>query len=329
MIDDVETTAAKILDQAPGIVVRYRLLRDVLKRGPDCPELRQAKDDLKHSLHVQELDREQWKDGGWGAFHSRSTRRKQKIPSTEVGVERALSLGLDASHPILQKALAYILSIMQGDITFPDYHEKNDRWQTGMRLFLASTLSLIHPHHSTLNDDRELWHEIAKRTFQSGKYSEQDEIDAHAELTGATVKDSYLVLNSRYQLNVLGSTPGMLSEELETTLLRWLWTRPAGIGYLEIPLNQPPPTKPGPFDRWLASLEMLARLFPTWVRLAQPSIEWLEQQRDEHGYWDFGPRPSSVSFLLLLDNWRNRQDRLFDWTTRVLVLLKKYCDGSG
>jgi hypothetical protein len=329
MNEDIEATATKILDLTPGIVVRYRLLRDVLKKGSDCPELRQAQDNLKHSPHVQELDQEQWTDGGWGAFHSRSTRLKQRIPSTEVGVERALSLGLDASHPVLQKVSAYILSIMQGDIAFPDHPEKNDRWQTGVRLFLASTLSLIHPDHPALNDDRELWREIARRTFQSGKYSEPDEIDAHAELTGATVKDSYLVLNNRYQLNILGSTPGTLSEELETTLLQWLWERPDGIGYLEIPLNQPPPTKPGPFDRWLTSLEMLARLFPTWVHFAQPQIEWLWKQRDERGYWDFGPRPSSMSFLPLSNDWRNRQSRLFDWTTRVLILLRKYYDGRG
>jgi hypothetical protein len=324
MIGVIEETATRILEQTPGTVVRYRLLRDVLRKAPNSPELQQAKDGLKHSRWVQELADEQWIDGGWGAFHSRSTRLKQKIPSTEVGVERALSLGLDAAHAILQKASAYILAIMQGDIEFPDYHEKNDRWQTGMRLFLASTLSLIYPDHPALDNARKLWHEIARRTFQSGKYREQDEIDAHAELTGSTVKDSYLVLNNRYQLNVLGSTPGMLSEELEIALLQWLWEKPDGIGYLEIPLNQPPPTKPGPFDRWLTSLEMLSRLFPTWVRFAQSSIEWLWKRRDEQGYWDFGSRPSSMSFLPLSDNWRNKQNRLFDWTTRVLILLRKY-----
>lgn len=328
MIGVIEETATKILEQTSGAVVRHRLLRDVLRKASNSPELQQARDNLNHSRCVQELADEQWADGGWGAFHSRSTRLKQRIRSTEVGVERALSLGLDASHPILQKASAYILAIMQGDIEFPDYHEKNDRWQTGMRLFLASTLSLIYPDHPALNDDRALWHEIARRTFQSGKYSEQDETNAHADLTGATVRDSYLVLNNKYQLNILGSIPGMLSEQLEIALLQWLWERPDGIGYLEIPLNQLPPTKPGPFDRWLTSLEMLSRLFPTWVRFAQSSIEWLWTQRDERGYWDFGPRPSSIVFLPLSDNWRNRQNRLFDWTTRVLILLRKYYEGS-
>jgi len=324
MIEIIDKTAVKILDQSPGVVVRYRLLRDVLRKKSDYPELLQAKDNLNQSLYIQELENEQREDGGWGAFHSRSTQLNQRIPSTEVGVERALSLGVDTSHPVLQKASAYILGIMQGQIKFPDYHEKNDRWQTGMRLFLASTLSLLYSEHPILNDDRKLWYEIVKRAFQSGKYREKDEIDAHAELTGATVKDSYLVLNNRYQLNILGSIPGALSKELELALLQWLWEKPDGIGYLQIPLNQTPPAKSGQFDRWLTSLEMLARLFPTWIHFSQSSIKWLWEHKNEEGCWDFGPRLSSSSYLPLSDSWRNKRNRLFDWTTRILILMRKY-----
>ncbi len=328
MIDIIKETVMKILEQTPGIVVRYRLMRDVLLKASDCPEQQHLKDNLKHSQCIQELEKEQRSDGSWGAFHSRSTLLMQKIPSTEVGIERALSLGLDVTNPILQKASAYILSIMQGDIPFPDYHEKNDRWQTGMRLFLASTLSLIHPDHPILNADRELWHEIAKRTFISSQYNEQDEIEAHADLTRATVKDSYLVLNGKYQLNILGSIPGTISKELEMALLHWLWEKPYGIGYLGIPLNHEPPQKIGPFDRWLASLEMLARLFPSWINFAQPSIDWLWGKKNKQGYWDFGRKPSSMGFLPLSDSWRERQNRIYDWTTRILILLRKCFDDS-
>ena len=327
MIGDIQYTTHKILSGNPGPAVRYRLLRDVLRVSPDSPELQQARADLYNSQNIRELAGEQWTDGGWGAFHSRSTQLKQKISSTEVGVERALALGLDAEHTILQKASSYILSIMQGEKAFPDYQEKNDRWPTGMRLFLASTFSLIHPAHPILDADRELWRTIAQRTFQSGEYCEQDEIDAHADLTGATVKGSYLVLNNRYQLNILGSIPGLLPTKLETALLKWLWHRPDGIGYLEVPLHQPPqPDHSGQMDRWLASLELLARGFPTWLKVAQPAIEWLLTQKDDQGFWDFGPRPSSISFFPLSDNWRSRQNRVFDWTTRVMILLRKYLD---
>lgn len=326
-ITELEELASRILAQEPEEVVRYRLLRDVLRKPAGDLELAQAKEGLDKSRCVQELADEQWADGGWGAFHSRSTRLKQKIPSTEVGVERALALGLDASRPILRQAAEYIVGIMGGKVAFPDYQEKNDRWPTGRRLFLASTLSLIQPDHPLLAEDRALWLEIARRTFRSGRYSAEEEIRAHAELTGATVKDSYLVLNGRYQLNILGSLPGMLPRELEVSLLSWLWERPDGIGYLEMPLNCPPPyQKPGPLDRWLASLEMLARLFPAWVEFAQEAMEWLWPQRDEQGYWDFGPQPGSGSYLPLSSSWRTRPKRLVNWTTRVLVLLRRYCD---
>lgn len=327
MIEKIVSISKQILEQSPSVVVRYRLLRDVHRKPSEDIELQQACEHLKDSQQIQELAREQWQDGGWGAFHSRSTKRKQKIPSTEIGVERALALGLDASHPVLTKAAEYILKIMEGEITFPDYHEKNNRWATGMRLFLASTLSLVQPNHSVLERDRKLWHEIANETFQSGKYDEESEIRAHAKLTGATVKDSYLVLNNRYQLNILGSIPGMLSIELEEAILRWLWNRSDGIGYLGIPLHCEPPEKPGQIDRWLASLEIMARAFPSWVNFAQSSIEWLWECQNDQGYWDFGPRPSSISNLPLSDNWRRKSDREFDWTTRVLILLRKYSDG--
>ncbi len=326
MIAVIEDVAARMLAHDPGVVVRYRLLRDVLRLSADAPDLQEARANLEHSQCIHALAAEQWADGGWGAFHSRSTFSKQKIPSTEVGVERAVALGLDPFHPILSKASAYILDVMQGRRAFPDYHEKNDRWQTGMRLFLASTLSLICPEHPILNADRTLWIEIARRAFRSGRYSAEDEIDAHAELTGATVKDTYLVLRSRYQLNILGSLRRSLPTELEVALLRWLWEKPDGIGYLTVPLSGAPPRKTGPFDRWLASLELLARLFPVWVQFARPSIEWLWEQRNAQGYWDFGPRPSSIACLPLSDNWRARRDRQFDWTTRVLILLRRFCD---
>jgi hypothetical protein len=326
MIEAIEDKAQRIIEQSPGGVVEFRLLRDVFRQSPEAMVLREARKKLKDSLNIQELAGEQWADGGWGAFHSRSTKLKQKIPSTEVGVERALALGLDVSHLVLEKAAEYIVEIMEGRIEFPDYHEKNDRWQTGMRLFLASTLSLIQPDHPILDEDRVLWHAIAQKAFQSGTYSVEDEIAAHAEITGATVKSSYLVLNNRYQLNILGSKPGTVSKELEIAILKWLWKRPDGIGYLEIPLSGQPPVKPGQIDRWLASLELLARTFPAWVQFAQEAIDWLWKQQNAQGYWDFGSRPGSMANLPLSDSWRSKDNRVFDWTTRVLVLLRKYCD---
>jgi hypothetical protein len=319
-LDHIRRIAEEILRQGPGPVVKYRLLRDVLKVPAGA-----AKKVLQESFLIRELAGEQREDGGWGPFHSRRALSKLKIPSTEVGVERAIALGLDYSHPLLRRTARYIKGIMKGRIRFPDYHEKNDRWSTGERMFLASTLSLIRPGDPILNRDRDLWFGLAERTFRSGVYNESDEIDAHRELTGATVKDSYLVVNNRYALNILGSKPGLLNRRLERTLLTWLWTRPDGIGYLGVPLATIPTGRnAGRLDRWLASLEMLGRLFPSWIYHAKKSIDWLWAQRQKNG-WDFGPRPVSSSFLPLSNHWRTPRVRLFDWTTRILILLTKFC----
>lgn len=319
----IEAIAHRLLELNPEPVPRYRLLRDVLRRPPDDADLCEARAGLETSQQVQVLIQEQRSDGSWGPFHSRDSRLKQRIPTTEAGVERALALGLDFTHPILQKTAAYILSVLKGEILFPDRQEKNDRWPTGMRLFLASTLSLIQPDHPILNRDRSIWVEICNRTFQSGSYSKEAEILAHLELTGASVKDSYLVMNGKYQLTLLGSIPGSLPREIERALLRWLWERPSGIGYISIPLNKlPPDRKPGSFDRWLASHEMLARGFPTWCELAREVVDWLWAQLNERGGWDFGRRPTDSIRLPYSDDWHKSQTRFIDWTTRVLALLR-------
>jgi hypothetical protein len=291
-------------------------------------ELQIAKAQLDQSQCVQALAREQRADGGWGRFHSQDTRRKQAILTTEMGIERALALGLDSSHPILTRASTHILNILQGRAAFPDPPEKNQRWPTGTRLFLAGTLAQIAPDHPAIHDDKVLWGTIAARAFQSGQYNEEDEAKAHVELTGIPVRGTYLVFRNKYQFNLLGTLRGKLAGNLEQALLQWLWQHPNGIGYLSVPLNHKPPQKPGPFDRWLASLELLARVFPSWTSCAGAFIRWLLDRRDEQGFWDFGPRAATSSWLPLSDGWRDKRTRQLDWTTRALVLLRSYCDNA-
>jgi len=326
-IEIIEEIAKKVLQENPNKVVRYLLLRDVLREPTESQKLIEAKLALSDSLCIKELEREQRYDGSWGAFHSRSVKEKGKIPSTEVGIERALTLGLDYSHPILRRAGDYIINILEGEIPFPDYHEKNDRWKIGMNLFLCSTLSLIYPKHYILDSTRKLWLQIVKRTFNSGSYNENDEITAHKELTGATVKDSYLILNSRYHLILLGSKEGCLPEPLENLYIKWIYNLKEGIGYLEIPLFKIPPIdKPGFLDRWFVSHELLSRFYPRiWCNLVHKDIKWLWNNQNEELFWNFGSQ-ASTHYFPLSDSWRYKDNKQFDWTVRVLILLRSYYD---
>jgi len=321
----IEDLSWRILRDGCDSVIRFRLLRDVLKMSRDSSEFVDARQGMLKSRWVLQLKSEQKSDGGWGRFHS-ATKSGGKIATTEAAVERGLALGLEASDPVFSAAITYLSRLLEGAVDFPDPAERNDRWATGKRLFVASTLARICPSLPILDKPWEFWSEIAERTFSSGRYDAEAEIRAHQTLTGASVKDSYLVLNNRYQLALLGSRASKLQKPLEKALVDWVWRKEDGVGYLEIPLsNLPQHFTLGMLDRLFTSLEILS-CFPSWRRFAGDVISWLWANRNSEGLWDFGPRASMSVYFPLSENWRNSKRRQQNWSTRILVLLRNYHD---
>ncbi len=318
--------AQRLLETNPDPAVRVRLLRDVIECDPTDPELIRAKRDLENSHWVNILRDGQQRDGSWDRFHSADTKRKREIPTTEFGVERALALGLDESHPILQKAIQYLVGLLENRSTFPDPPEKNDRWETGTRLFTASTLARIQPHHPALNETMKLWTVIAEKTFASGRYDPDAEIEAHRQLTGATVKDGYLRLRGKYQLVLLGSCPNLLSQQTEKSLVNWLRHNTDGIGYLDMPLTPPRlDFTPSQMERWFTSIEIVSR-YSAWRSWAHKIEMWMWKDHNRELAWDFGARASHSAFFPLSENWRDKSTRIVDWRTRTLLLLKRLND---
>jgi len=320
----VEETAERILRENPDPVVRFRLLRDVLKVSPDADSFNQAKQEMLKSRWVVELKREQEKDGGWGRFHSMDSQSKKKIKSTENGVERGLALGLEATDQIFQNAIRYMSRLLEGTLDFPDRPERNDRWLTGKRLFVAATLAKIQPNLPVLDNTWKLWAIIATIAFASGKYDSDAEIRAHRELTGASVKDSYLRIHNRYAVALLGSRAEKLPHRIEKAFVNWLWFSKKGIGYLEVPLSSVPVHfSPSAFDRWFTSLELVS-CFPSWRGMAKGVVDWLWTNRDEEGFWDFGPKASTSCYFPLSESWGQKRNRRHDHSVRVLTLLRKF-----
>jgi hypothetical protein len=318
----IEETAHQILQDAPDSIVRFRLLRDVIKALPDSNILNIARQEMLSSGWVAELRNEQKEDGGWGRFHS-AMKTKGKVATTEAAVERGLVLGLEASDPTFQAAIEYLSRLLEGRIDFPGPPERNNRWETGKKLFVSATLARICPTLRILDETWDLWATIAEHTFASGRYDSEAEIRAHELLTGADAKDSYLVLNNRYQLALLGSRAARLPRTVENALVDWVWHKSDGVGYLEIPLANPPSRyTAGMLDRLFTSLEILS-YFPSTLRLADSMICWLWKQRNGEGLWDFGPRASFSVYFPLSQSWRSVKQRQHNWSTRVLVLLKK------
>lgn len=320
----IQQIADQICQENPDPVVRHIIIRRILDIAIDSEDSLNAQVELKKSRWVRSLENEQWNDGSWGRLHSKDTKSKQVIPTTEYAVQRAICIGLNHEHHVLQKASQYLIKILEKKIRCRDPEEQNDRWDTGVQLFAASTLSRIKFDPHILGGIWQLWFEIARCTFADGTYNSQAEIQAHRDLTGASVKNSYLRLNNKYTLVLLSSQPNQIPVELEKQLLKWLWYKGDGIGYLGEPLFNPPTVnKAGQLERWFTSLELLSR-FPSWVAYSRDVIDWLWRMQNHNGLWDFGPKSVSSVMFPLSEDWRRKNSRQIDWTTRVLLLLVAY-----
>ena len=327
--DDVRAMCLELLRAKPDPSVRVRLLRDGLQVPSGDARVQAACEALEDSSHVTLLRNEQRGDGSWGRLHSRDTAARQSVPTTEWAVERAVAIGLVASHPILDAAAAYLAGVIAGRVVPSDPPEKNDRWATGVRLFAASTLARIDPSHAAIDPVWVLWHEVARRTFASGAYSAGAETDAHSELTGVSVRGTYLVLSNRYALSLLAARVDRMDAGLAQAVARWAWGSPRGVGYFEVPLSAPPDTmSAGILERFLLSHEIVAG-FGMVAAPTGPLVDWLGKRRRANGLWDLGPRASWTPALPLSESWRRSDARAVDWTARILALVSRWMGHSA
>lgn len=68
------------------------------------------------------------------------------------------------------------------------------------------------------------------------------------------------------------------------------------------------------------------QLYPYWHNNAAPFVEWVVDQRGADGLWDFGVPHNgfgSATLAKISESWRGKH-RALDWTTHVLLLLKRY-----
>lgn len=317
LVERADRLQIQKLDPIP----KYLLVRDILTLPARDLQLLRAKEQIALSKWVQQLYASQWPDGSWGRLHTSDTAVRQVIPTTEAGVERALALGLDAGDTLLVKTADFLEAVLAGYITIRDHAERNDRWPHGIELFTASTLARINPRANVLDEAWEKWFAIAQNSVASGCYEEQAELDAARRVLRVSVKDSYLRLSSRYALSLLSSRADHIPGYVETALLKWIWTREQGVGYLGRPLSRPPTVNsPKSVELWLRSHEILAR-FPGWFQVARDIFDWLWSVQNEEGYWDFGRRWDRGWIFPFSENWRKHSSRFSDWSIRMLILL--------
>ena len=272
--------ARRILDESPDAPVRVRLLRDVLQRPADDPELQSAVAALDDSPKVQVLAQEQRADGSWGRLHTVDYAAKQKIPTTALGVEPAVELGLPAEHPALRKVRGYLEGILAGRAKVPNRAEKHENWPTGVSMFAASPLCRFAPESPALDQTRGFWSAVLRRSFARGRYDQQAELKTHQDLLGRSGEPGWLRLHSMHAVAILGSRAAELPAAVQRAYVRWLWHDcPKGLIYFDVPFQRPLNELRGyALHGWLTSLELISG-FPCSRRLARPALAELDPKQ--------------------------------------------------
>lgn len=319
-VRDIAEQGERLLTLDPDPAPRLRILRDILNRPGDDADLAAARSGVLDSRWMTEISEEQREHGGWSRFHSMDSRSSSRIRTTEQAVARCLDVGLSTRDPVLQETVGYLEKLLGGEVPFPDPAEKNDRWPVGRELFIGSTLADIEPDNPQLEPIYARWLEIAERTFSSGRYSAEDELEAHLALTGArTMRNSYLVLDNKYAVSLLGHVQARLSGATERAFVAWLLSLP-GLRYIGVPARRPPASLAGrAAGGWVRTHQILSQ-FRSWPRMAADEMIELAALRDEEGLWDLGPG----SRLQISESWRRRSSRKIDSSVFALVLLKHW-----
>jgi hypothetical protein len=133
-------------------------------------------------------------------------------------------------------------------------------------------------------------------------------------------------LPNAYAMSLLGARAERLPVAIAAALVRWAWEYRGEFGYLGISLGAPPSLdKPFRIEGWLTAMEIMA-CFPTAAEVARKNLSWLWQNQRDSGLWDFGRHATGSEHFPLSAHWRKPASRRQDWSTRVLVILRKYAD---
>jgi hypothetical protein len=190
--------------------------------------------------------------------------------------------------------------------------------------FSAAVLALIDKHHPRLDAYWDVWSEVLKVAFHSGKYDRQREIDALNSLLECRMKNP-VPFHKKYPLLILSATGKQLSGDLERVMLDFVMNAPLGIYYVYgKDLSVLPPILSRDFWNWCRAHQLLSR-FRLWQELSTEAVNWIWAQRTAQGFWDLGSKISRKPFssFPLSESWRRPENRIIDSTVEMLGLLSK------
>ena len=344
----ISSTAAKVLDAQPSASVQLRIARDVI--GDDDLADKTMAGGIPESHPAREMLRRV-------AFRESNIWMKTDVGGCVRGgvddaFRSALNAGLTPADPLLQDRIAKtaaFIELCEKETPWEDTSLHGQKRHTKFSYItgLPGALSYVAPSHRIVAKYRDRAIQQIKAHLQADDFSVEYEDTLWPEIHGKKLASpGFFQAYRQYDFwdthhpqvlgwrafRLVGSDPSGLPEEERSRYYDM------AVGFKEwggarwtsriIARDFPKP------DRYAQALSLQfeafcdMQLYPYWRKNAAPFVEWVVDQRRPDGLWDFGVPHNgfgSATLARISESWRGKH-RALDWTTHVLLLLKRYAE---
>lgn len=272
---------------------------------------------------AQKIIKLQNSDGTWGlAFHSLSQPNNRYPLTTEQALRRLKVLGFTINDAPIRKAVDCMTSCLCGERKIDNYWEKTHNWELFTQLMLSTWVRIFEPDNKLALKFSKRWSNIIEKAFESGTYNNDAYLDAYiCEFSSKPKGARELDFSDFYHTHLLQD---VLPEKIENQLLDYIIAKPNGIYYV---YSKSLDRLPNVFTSKEASLYLSAIEILSGYKLAKEKlnfvVDWLENNIDADGQWDFGTKANDNIYFPLSDSWKKAEYRKVDCTERVMTILQK------
>ncbi len=276
----------------------------------------------KESKWATQILAERHEDGMWGNFHTLSRPVKGRPITTEQAIRRLYRLGYSIEDEVIKTVVDCMVLCIRDQQKIDNYFEKTHDWHLFEKLMLSAWIRIFDSQNPYALEVAQSWADIAEKAFASGTYCREDDIEAFTKQQGRKPQSGFETGFGMFYHAVL--LQGVLTPKTERMFLDYYLSKQDGMYYIyDKPLNQ----VPGEFASreascYLAAMEVLAGYKSAKEKLSFV-VGWLNDNKDENGQWDFGPKANDGVYFPLSDTWRKAEDRKRDCTERVNRFLNR------
>ena len=120
-------TWVPLLLKDPSPCLRYLVLKELLNRSEEDPEVKELSELREEDPLVNELNKLQRPSGAWNSLGNNYIVVGDNLYITSLALQRLGYLGFDSNYPPIRRASEYIFSKQQKDGSWPLSRKKKKR----------------------------------------------------------------------------------------------------------------------------------------------------------------------------------------------------------